>query len=185
MAIAGPNLPASGTDDASYGSATWTNPGNITADDGSPAWFQTGVGNFTHYLVGTDFGFGIPSGATIDGIEAVIERRESSFGTINTDQRVRIVKGGSIGSTDKADASFWPTTYTKATYGGPSDLWGETWTPADINANDFGLALSALAAAGSFFPGDVDIFEITVYYTDAGGGSLGEEGLTFQRVTRW
>lgn len=60
------------------------------------------------------------------------------------DNAVRIVKGGSIGSTDKSTGVNWassdPNSYIR--YGGSSDLWGETWTVAQINASDFGIALS-------------------------------------------
>jgi hypothetical protein len=38
---------------------------------------------------------------------------------------------------------IWPTTLETVTYGGPTDKWGGEWTPADINAGGFGVALAA------------------------------------------
>ena len=62
------------------------------------------------------------------------------------DHRVRIIKGGAVGSTDKASGTAWPTSPAYTTYGGASDLWGETWTAEDINASTFGVAISAYAS---------------------------------------
>jgi hypothetical protein len=60
------------------------------------------------------------------------------------DNRVRIIRSnGTIGSTDKAIGSAWPGTDGYASYGGAADLWGEAWTPADINSSNFGVAVSA------------------------------------------
>lgn len=60
------------------------------------------------------------------------------------DHRVRIIKNGAIGTTDKATADAWPLgSDIYATYGGSSDLWGETWTPSDVNSANFGVAISA------------------------------------------
>jgi hypothetical protein len=80
------------------------------------------------------------------------------------------VKGGVVGSTNRAIAGAWPTSaLTYQSYGGSSDLWGETWTPADINASNFGLVLSVNCAD----PDDnedqclVDHFRITVFYSVA------------------
>jgi hypothetical protein len=93
-----------------------------------------------------------------------IERKESGAGAAS-DSRVRIVKGGTIGSTDKASGSEWPTTDTYATYGADDDLWGETWTVSDINSSGFGVAISArgLASGGT---ASIDHIRITVYYLE-------------------
>jgi hypothetical protein len=60
------------------------------------------------------------------------------------DYAVKIVKAdGTIGSTNKADTGTnWPSSDTYKSYGASNDLWGESWTPADINDADFGAVLS-------------------------------------------
>jgi hypothetical protein len=135
----GPLSPAGVVDDPSFGGAGWFPPGNAIASD--DAWAQVAPGGSpTHYLKATNFNFSIPAPAEIRGIEVLVERR-SGAGSI-VDSRARIVKGGTVGSADRALPGTWPTTDTIVTYGSPTDLWGETWTPADINNTNFGFALS-------------------------------------------
>ena len=118
-------------------------------------------GATTHYLKATNFGFTIPGGSVIDGIVVEVERKENSS-SVCKDSRIRIVKGGSVGSTDKSSVTEWPTTDTYKTYGGAADLWGETWSSTDINDSTFGFALSALGVG--FGTAQVDHIRITVYY---------------------
>src|SRR6185295_12938347 len=48
----------------------------------------------------------------------------------------------------------------------PSDLWGTTWTPAEINASDFGLVFSAhINGLVTLLPSaSIDHIRVTVYY---------------------
>jgi hypothetical protein len=85
------------------------------------------------------------------------------FGLNCSDARVRIVKGGTIGSTDKASGSAWPGSDAYETYGSSSDLWGETWTDSDINDSGFGMAIAASGTCEA----RIDHIEITVHYTEA------------------
>lgn len=164
MATEGPNSPGTVVSDNSYGNNTWSNPGNAAASDDTRADAATFMDS-TEYLKATNFGFSIPSGATVDGIEVFIERRDINNPGGSMDDRVRIVKGGTVGSTDKADgATEWPTTDGTATYGSSSDKWGETWTRTDINATDFGMVLASTDGGGSGAP-EVDHISITVHYT--------------------
>lgn len=169
MASSGPNYPGTGTfiDDPS--DTNWTNASNITADDGSNATSATG--GETDVLLGTAFGFAIDSGATIDGIVLEIDRGNTA-GDPCKDQEVRLTTGGTPLGDNKADtASDWPTSVTTKTYGGAADTWGRTWTPAEVNASDFGARLLAARSSGkSTATAAVDFFRITVYYTAAGGG---------------
>lgn len=65
-----------------------------------------------------------------------------------TDNSIKIVKGGTIGGTSKADTGTnYPVSLTNAIYGGQTDLWGNTLAPADINGATFGVAFSAKTAA--------------------------------------
>ena len=169
MASEGWNSPSTIVDDGSYGTLTWSNPGNAGASDNSDASVAFSGSGISHYLKATNFGFSIPSDSTIDGIVVEIERAASTTNRIS-DSRVRIVKGGTIGSTDKAATStYYPTSDAYASYGGNSDLWGETWSYTDINATNFGVVLSCGNIVGTQ-TGYVDHIRITVYYTEGGGG---------------
>lgn len=115
----------------------------------------------SHYLAATNFGFSIPGGSTIEGIVVEIEHKESGAAACR-DNRVRIIKGGVTGSTDKASGTEWPTSDGYGSYGASNDLWGETWTVADINSSGFGVAVSALGLGGG--TASVDHVRVTVYY---------------------
>jgi hypothetical protein len=163
----------SATDDSTVGSLIWDKPENTTADDATYATASL-FGPKTsdsHYLHANTFSFAIPDNAIINGILVGIHEKASAASASNfcVDSAVKIVKAdGSIGSTNKASASNWPTSETDITYGGVSDLWGETWTPADINDADFGVVLSVslTAATGTLFTTSVDYIYITVTYTE-------------------
>jgi hypothetical protein len=155
----GPLSPGTVVNDAVSGTSLWVNPGNAAASDDALASTAPG-GTPSQFLKATSFGFSIPSPAEITGIEVTVERR--SLGGTVVDAAVRIVKGGVIGATDRSAGGTWPMTDTPITYGSDSDLWGETWTPADINSAGFGAAISA---TDSFDTAGVDHMTITVHYS--------------------
>ena len=161
----GATSPGTTVDDATVGSVTWSNPNNSQASDNAYASLSIDAAT-SHYLKATNFGFSIPDGATIDGILVEIERHMA--GTDILDSDVKIVKAdGTIGTTDKASVTGWVTTLnTYYSYGSSSDLWGETWTAANINDADFGVVLS-VSSAINFSDAFVDHIRITVYYTEA------------------
>lgn len=175
MATAGPNNPGTQASDTTLGGLSWTNPSDAaTSNDAWATALLTASGGatpFSQYLKLTGFGFSIPAGATIDGITVSVERNKTGFGTI-VDNRVRIVKGGTIGSTDKASATAWPaTTDSSASYGSSSDLWGDTWASTDINDSGFGIAISAKNThATQSGTARIDTATITVNYTVAATG---------------
>lgn len=168
-----------GADDAVVGTMAWTNPGNITAAGGGGATSApVGAAITTHYLKGTNCGFSaIPGGATITGIAVTISKRVigATLETV-TDSAIRIVKpDGSIGTTDRSSGVAWPNTnYAYSTYGGPSDLWGESWVPADFADADVGAVISAVTddPGGESATLDVDYMFLTVYYVTASGTSM-------------
>jgi prepilin-type N-terminal cleavage/methylation domain-containing protein len=72
---------------------------------------------------------------------------------VAVEQEARIVKSDATISAvqNKASLAAWGQVanpgYT--TYGGSSDLWGETWTAADINDSDFGFVVKVGHANGN------------------------------------
>jgi hypothetical protein len=166
-------LAASGSDDASVGSLTWGNPGAITADDTTYA--QQGwpdqTGGQTHYLKAY-FSFtsaDVPNGATINGITARIRRWQSRAGTGIGDTVVKLVKAGVVQATNRSAGAGLPTSEQTAVFGGATDLWGTTWTAADIQNAQFGVVYSCtIGAPGEYEDaGQVscDWIEISVDYT--------------------
>lgn len=163
--------------DSSIGTDAWTAATTlstaIAALDGDYCYVTPTVTTETQYLKVTDFDFAIPSDATIVGISVQISKYSDSDGGDITDSKVRIVKGGTIGTTDKAKTDNWSTTQAYSSYGGQTDLWGETWTYSDINSTGFGVAISAIAdAVGP--TAYIDHVKIAVYYTSGEDGEIYE-----------
>lgn len=166
MPIQGPNSPAVGYDSNLIGTVNWQTAGNVSVSDDVYSVANTATGSLTHYLGARDFGFSIPSGATVDGIVVEVERKKSVGISTATDNSALIRKSdGSYGTTNKALAGAWPTVDTYATYGSSSDLWGEVWTPADINNANFGFVIAANLNYDINIAVSVDHIRITVYYT--------------------
>src|SRR5262249_53338691 len=122
----------------------------------------------SNFLKCTGFGFSIPTGSTITGIQVEWQRNGSSI----VDNAVRIVKGDAIGSTDRSNSSAvtWPASDGFTSYGGGADLWGASWTAADINAANFGAALSGLNPSSGNKTASVNSLRITVSYEACGNG---------------
>ena len=160
-------LPRSGINVTGVGDDNWTNPGRITADDNSEARADINDLDESRYLRGTDFGFLIPAGATINGIEVRIERDAETANRLR-DLEVFLMKSGTIAGDNKAVLTG---SYSKSTvnvdYGGGSDLWNTTWTPAEINATNFGISFRCwkYATQDNARWVDIDKIQIRVTYT--------------------
>lgn len=169
MASQGPNSPGTAANDASIGAGAWVNSSSALSSNNAYAQFGESRAQ-SNYLKVTNFGFSIPSGATIDGIVVEIERKRDAK-TSSKDNTLKIVQAGTPIGTNKASATAYPTTDTIATYGSSTDLWGASWTDSNINSSTFGVALSIenfpFKSANSAY---VDHIRITVYYTSGGGG---------------
>jgi hypothetical protein len=168
-------FPGTGADDNAVGTRTWSNPGRIVADDSSIAAAAfSGVGQTTHYLKGTNFGFAVPAGATINGVEFEFSRSDGDETDAVTDSTVKLVKGGVVSGNNKASATPWPAGFVDVptTYGGAADLWGLTLTDSDVNASNFGVVVSARSGSAGGAP-VVDYFKLTIYYTAAAAGGSG------------
>lgn len=154
----------------------WANPSNAqTSDNVRATAFLTDTNPNSDYLRATNFGFTIPSGATINGIIARIEKSTANVGATEhiNDLSVKIVKGGTESGNEKADPTDWTSTDAYITYGSVSDLWGLSWTDSDINSSNFGISISATWSEDSGLSGSatarIDHIELTVDYTEVTG----------------
>ena len=170
----------------------WDFPANAAVDDGGIARADlscTGAySGRSFYLDSTGHGFTIPAGATINGILVEVKRYAGSTQSAIYDVTLRILKAGAPVGTDKAAGSYWSATPGYTSYGGAADLWGTTWTPAQVNASGFGIRLQSADAGcdADQIPPDnehtpyVDAMRITVTYTPApasAGAAPGAQGL--------
>ncbi len=132
--------------------------------------------DYSYLLKASNFAFVIPTEATVTGVKVTVERKAA--GTIK-DAIVKLLDGsGALQGNDKADtATAWPTSDTAKDYGGDSDTWGATVTPAVINDTDFGVAIAVKADAVDS-AAYIDYVSMTVYYSTGPGAYEGDVTLT-------
>ncbi|HKZ34039.1 MAG TPA: hypothetical protein VJ142_02275 [Candidatus Nanoarchaeia archaeon] len=171
--------PASLSNDGSVGNLAWNNSNNAQNSDDVYAAAKTRNqvnGQTSNYLKATGFGFSIPSTATIKGIVVEYEADRDPNSVKRAKFRgIRIVRGGGISGTDHGDNSWVvkaPDVYRA--FGGATDLWNVTLTPADVNAAGFGFVLSVFVKSsdGSSQGVRLDHVRVTVYYTEPVGTLL-------------
>lgn len=128
-------------------------------------YYTTSGGSQAHYLKASNFGFALPSTATVSGVQVDVEKKAGTASNV-TDTVVKLVKGGTVSGSDKSSASAWGTSDAYTSYGGASDLWGVALAYSDINASTFGFVISCSAASVPE-TAYIDHIRITVYYTNS------------------
>jgi hypothetical protein len=159
----------------SFSGIGWNNCNNSNVSDDLRANSGIMIGivttNTPTDLLRTEsYGFSIPSTAVICGIEIQIEKRATGLmiGSSVRDYSLQLMKSGLATGTLVANSNDWTGSDQITTYGGSSDLWGTTWTPADINSSGFGCLFSVRLTsgiAGIFLDAQVDHVQITIHYT--------------------
>ena len=149
---------------AEYQTRPWTVPIPETWNTTGSAECQLSANSIGWYLViDNGFGFEIPTSSIINGIVVEIACRGTS-GTVY-DSEVVIVKGGVLGEINRKNTNAWASgSFQYVSHGGATDLWDITWTPAQINASNFGVAVSP-KTIGDASDADINGVKITVYYT--------------------
>jgi hypothetical protein len=186
MAVTEYKFPGTAANVNNGGYETWSDYDNIKTDDNNTAIVLTNSQadkNPTDYLTATNFGFtstDIPSGATINGIEFVINRSGSEANS-QYDYQLYMLKAGTQHGDNLASATYWPTSLTDATYGGATSLLGGTWAQTDIvGVTTFGLQLAIKnhisSDSGEFTY--VEHVKLRVYYTEAGAATSSLHVLT-------
>ncbi len=124
---------------------------------------------YSDFLAVEGFGFSVPDDAVIDGIEVEFLRAAGSPDLV-TDHEIVLLRDGERSGMPLALEPAWGTELEWVKYGSATNLWGEDWTPRDVNATGFGAAISTdyLATAGNA-RAYVDHARITVHYRVACG----------------
>ena len=130
------NAATSGGDNNGFES----NPWNAYADGGGYAYNSNGY-NDRHIYFGYDFFSdpinGIPSGATIEGIEVRLDWWVNSTNGTN-DMRVDLSWDGGSTWTSSQTTSGDSTSETTSILGGAADTWGHTtWTTSQLSSTNF------------------------------------------------
>lgn len=151
---AGPNYAGA------IGTTQWTNSTNATGAPDNLCATETSATQIINLI---SFGFTIPPAAIVQGITVELKFADSSTGG----GRARLLKNGVPDGTDKG--FFRPSGATNCgtsaflTLGGSTDLWGTTWTAADINASNFGVQVEKDGIFGTIY---LDAVRITIEYQD-------------------
>jgi hypothetical protein len=131
------------TSNNQYAALQWTTSGGSPV--GSEPLSQNG---YVNYLVCTQLASSIPAGSTINGITVKFERLHGDAGeTVTiTDSAIYLTKDGTntVGS-NKSVGATWPLSDPNTlseSFGSSSDLWGTTFTAAEVNASTFGVMIS-------------------------------------------
>lgn len=171
MASTGPLQFENFSDDSAVGTETWSSPENCATSDDSRATVSL-TETQSHYLKGLFCDWAEPpdDADTIDGIEIKVERSTDGGGGVIVDTIARLVKGGSVVGDNKVIGLAWTGTDTVDTYGGAADLWGTTWTAAEVKASDFGFVISVQENLGLTTVARIDLITAKLYYTPASGG---------------
>ncbi len=143
----------------------WANVDNIRFEDESAEQMTQLIlvpSDYHDALLVDQFALDVPAGATVLGI--TVEIRRAADESV-ADDSMRIIKRGRTGYSERALPSAWNQDLAWISYGGSDDLWGEEWTPDDINAGDFGIAFSAaFTGAVGNTRAYVDAARVTVRY---------------------
>jgi len=148
------------------GSVSWSSVTNIVSSNDVYAAWTSGSSKNTDTLKAHTFGLSLPSGATIDGVETRVEAKESGTVVI---ANVRIGKSDAALGTAKTPGDALTSTDANYDHGGASDLWGLTFTEAEVEAATFQIRyVFGLTGASTV---QVDAVWVKVYYTEAAGSA--------------
>lgn len=160
------------TGNVNFGSSNnWANPNRSTISDDLYARVHLAAGETSKYLEVSNYGWVIPPGATIVGIQVSIECHQEDLSADFADASIMLMQAGTAVGADRAGTGVYDDKDLTNVYGSPSDLWGTTWTPADVMDPGFGVLYSVtrLSGTGTYYM-FVDYVELAVYYS--GGGCI-------------
>jgi len=145
-----------------YDDVDWTNPKEIKASDNVYAT-ATINNNYTYTGVCTNFGFSIPTDATIKGVVVKIEAKAATAARVQIPY-VKLIKTGSASGDNKGTTTKLTIGDVIYIFGDTTTIWGNTLTPSDINASNFGVEFSCQETSSNNTVTKIDNITITVYY---------------------
>jgi hypothetical protein len=171
MAMVGPSGPGTVTDNGDNGAA-WTNPNNMKLDDTNYATVSILKSKVCNSVLCNNFGFTIPSGATVTDLAFTCKRKATTANTIIGQYILVDDTGMIIEASYQADAAAWAITDASSTFSGNSVYWGVTLTPTLLNDVDFGvLMLCENDDVSTTRVASVQYISMTITYTEAAGES--------------
>lgn len=167
--------------DSTVGSVAWTNPGNAVLSDNvyAVATSLPAATGVSQYLKLTNWGFALPASAVVDGIRCDWERKAQATSSLKTNS-IKLVKAGTITGTEQlgSDTAFYTTSDVTFSHGSSANLWGTTWTDAEVNHSGFGVVISVKNLHATVAcTASIDFVRLIVAYHTADG--LGSQTVDF------
>lgn len=144
-----------------FAGTNWTTPDSTVASDDEKAYYAN-AGQDDMKLA--DFSVTVPLGATIDSIIVTIEGNGGANPAAGRQIDVALTKDGvaEVGDVVMQDLNKnSDVTYTVR--GSTNDLWNTTWSPAEINADTWGVFINKTSASTDEIR--IDSVSIRVYWT--------------------
>jgi len=145
----------------------WANTDNVRTSNDAWATAALDRDEQTETILATNFGFGVPGGATILGILVQVEARTSGLasGAIR-EYNLQMYRDGAAVGDNLATGGNWSGSYdTVYDSGGSTNMWGTTWTVAQINNPGTGVIFSAKEQNTADETAQIDHIKATVYYS--------------------
>lgn len=144
----------------------WQHMQNTEVLDGNFASTSIACGALSPRLVAQGFNFSLPANAQILGITVRIVGMPL-FPATTAQWRLlslSLEKAGAAVGQNKGTSVIYNGAQD-LTFGGPTDLWGTTWQPSDLNNAEFGIELQVQNASLEQIEMGIDFISISVNYT--------------------
>lgn len=162
--------------DTSAGTTSWATTSNaIGSPTGSYATTGLPTSGESKSLDLYNFNPGVPSGATINGLQITIQALKTGTHPVLINHGHLFINGSGPASptTTTADSSSLTSTVATYTWGSSTDLWGlssSNWTAALVNGSTEGTDLTFCVYCSAALSGGAEVngIQATVYYTLSG-----------------
>lgn len=144
----------------------WNYVNYMYLEDNNGSYCDIDGGSESPVITATDFGFSIPNGSTVDGVEVRILAKSE-----DPNNGTPYVSHARLNSWDDL-ADGWHSVsneYRSRTYGGPTELWGASIAASDVNSSWFGFNLAFENSHKFYRFARVDVIQMKVYYTEPPG----------------
>lgn len=173
----------------------WVNVTNTIASDNSYTTVTQSSGGNSNYLYLSNFGFSVPAGSTIVGVESKVERSYTATGTRTiSGARISLQSNSTLIGSNQS-ITYPLTTDATLTTGGSTNMWGATTTtltPAIVNNSNFGvrLRITASNSGSGSVTARIDYVTLKIYYTPASSycddaSSIGFSVATYTNATNY
>ena len=159
--------------DIGGGSSAWDNLGYLYAEDTNVAGAPTFVSSAYANTIECAFsGISVPSGSNIDGISVrLVCRAQVKGGTPNFPIYCYLYYNSTEYGTGSAPPAIASNTLTSYYAGGSSSLWSKgSWTTTELGSTL--LHVKILNSSGVAGAVEIDVIEVSVYYSEASGASF-------------